>query len=128
MFCAVAPEKLHIVQVLSAEMLRLFGVPVNTRGYYFLKRCIVTVVYHPIYAGNLSRFVLPSLAKEFDTPIDTIAQSMRRALERGWLCTEETTLLQFFAPEFRGEKYWKPTNAVFIATIAEHVRNHMEEM
>ena len=97
------------------------GVPDNLLGYGYLQTAISLVVEQPEAAYSVTGFVYPGVARYCGTTPQLAERAIRHAIESGWSRCDRSMRELYFGGKIKpGRK--KPTNAEFIARIANVVR------
>lgn len=103
-----------------AVTLKELGIPANLEGYRYL----ITAITKLINGFNIHRrycTLYRTVADEHDTTYTRVERAMRHAIEVGCLRGN----YDFWKDMFRysiGSAQGKPTNAEFLATVAEYIR------
>lgn len=110
---------------LGAEItrqIRATGVPAHLRGYHYLRAAIqYSVEAEDPSAIAITKDIYPMIAAQYHTRPTLVERSIRNAIEVAWTRGNRQVMQQYFgytADDYKG----KPTNAEFIAMIADHVR------
>lgn len=97
------------------------GVPDHLLGYAYLQTAITLVVEDPVAAYSVTGFVYPGVADHYGTTPQLAERAIRHAIESGWSRCDRAMRELYFGGKIKpGRK--KPTNAEFIARIANVVR------
>lgn len=97
------------------------GIPSHLLGYAYLQVAINLVVEHPEAAYAVTSCVYPGVAMRYSTTAQLVERAIRHAVERGWSRCDETMRERYFGGKLDFVRK-KPTNAEFIARIANIVR------
>lgn len=97
------------------------GVPDHLLGYAYLQAAISMVVQQPEAAYAITGCVYPGVAMRFGTTAQLVERAIRHAVESGWSRCNSTMRDRYFGGKIRPGRQ-KPTNAEFIARIANIVR------
>ena len=97
------------------------GIPSHLLGYAYLQTAIDLVVRQPEAAYAVTGCVYPGVAMQYGTPAQLVERAIRHAVERGWSRCDEAMREMYFGGKIRSARQ-KPTNAEFIARIANLVR------
>lgn len=97
------------------------GIPAHFRGYLYLREAVLMAISDPAIVNGITKKLYPGIASKFNTTRHRVERSMRFAIERAWSTGRVDTLNQYFGFSVDGRK-GKPTNACFIAKIADQVR------
>lgn len=108
------------IEIKTYEILRKYGVPVHFNGFMYLRQAIVQAVMNPKYLHSMMKTLYPLLAEMNNSKPSRIERSIRHAIEVTWDRIDERNPIMFGGTV--SNKYIKPTNAEFIATVAEEIR------
>ena len=97
------------------------GIPDHLLGYAYLQAAIDLVVRQPEAAYAVTGCVYPAVAMRYSTTAQLVERAIRHAVERGWSRCDESMREMYFGGKLRPGRR-KPTNAEFIARIANVVR------
>ena len=97
------------------------GIPAHLLGYAYLQAAIDLVVGQPEAAYAVTGCVYPAVAMRYSTTAQLVERAIRHAVERGWSRCDESMREMYFGGKLRSGRR-KPTNAEFIARIANVVR------
>lgn len=109
------------VESRTAEILRSLGIPAHVKGYRYAGEAIIMVYKNPNIINYVTKGIYPHIAKEFETKPACVERAIRHAIETAWMYTDKTAICELFF-RCKKESYYRPTNAEFIATIAERLR------
>ncbi len=97
------------------------GVPDHLLGYRYLQAAIAQAVEEPDAVHGLSGFLYPAVARRYGTTAALVERAIRHAVESGWSRCDAGMRQLYFGGKIRPGRQ-KPTNAEFIARIANIVR------
>jgi two-component system response regulator (stage 0 sporulation protein A) len=97
------------------------GIPDHLLGYAYLQAAIDLAVRQPEAAYAVTGCVYPAVAMRYSTTAQLVERAIRHAVERGWSRCDESMREMYFGGKLRPGRR-KPTNAEFIARIANVVR------
>lgn len=97
------------------------GIPSHLLGFAYLQTAIDLVVRQPEAAYAVTGCVYPGVAMQYGTTAQLVERAIRHAVERGWSRCDEAMREMYFGGKIRSARQ-KPTNAEFIARIANLVR------
>lgn len=106
----------HIDRALSD-----LGVPDHLLGYRYLQVAILSAVENPDAVYGITSLLYPAVARRFCTTASLVERAIRHAVETGWSRCDEAMRQLYFGGKIRPGRQ-KPTNAEFIARIANIVR------
>ena len=98
------------------------GIPDHLLGYRYLRAAIDRVVQDPELAHCVTGALYPQVARQFGTTGPLVERAIRHAVESAWSRCDEAMRQQYFGGKIRPGKR-KPTNAEFIARVANIIRN-----
>lgn len=97
------------------------GVPDHLLGYAYLQCAIAIVVEQPECIYTVTALIYPNIARRFGTTASLVERAIRHAVESGWNRCDSAMRELYFGGKIRPGRQ-KPTNAEFIARIANVVR------
>jgi two-component system response regulator (stage 0 sporulation protein A) len=98
------------------------GIPAHLLGYAYLQSAIAMVIEQPDSAYAITGIVYPGVALRYSTTAQLVERAIRHAVERGWSRCDSSMREKYFGGKIRPGRQ-KPTNAEFIARIANLVRS-----
>ena len=111
-----------------SDMIRMtlvnLGVPGHILGYPYLTTALSIVVNEPDAIHSMTKVLYPRVAKEHNTTSSRAERSIRHAIEVAYDRCDYEVLSACFGYTIDPNK-GKPTNAEFIARVAESIRNQM---
>ncbi len=115
-----APPQMDPKSVIDRALSDL-GVPDHLLGYAYLQAAISIVVQQPEAAYAITGCVYPGVAMRYGTTAQLVERAIRHAVESGWSRCDSAMRERYFGGKIRPGRQ-KPTNAEFIARIANLVR------
>lgn len=104
------------------RQIRAVGVPAHLRGYHYLRNAIqISAEAEDPSSIAITKDIYPQIAKQYHTRPSLVERSIRNAIEVAWTRGNMKVLHQYFGytiDDYKG----KPTNAEFIAMLADRVR------
>lgn len=97
------------------------GVPDHLLGYRYLQTAIHRAVEEPDTVHCLTSLLYPTVARRYGTTAPLVERAIRHAVESGWSRCDGRMRELYFGGKIRPGRQ-KPTNAEFIARIANVVR------
>ncbi len=97
------------------------GVPDHLLGYRYLQAAIAAAAEEPDSIYCVTGLLYPSVARRFGTTSSLVERAIRHAVESGWSRCDQQMRQLYFGGKIRPGRQ-KPTNAEFIARIANIVR------
>ncbi len=120
----VLPVK-HVNDELNAEItrqIRAVGIPAHLRGYHYLRSAIqYSVEAKDPSSVAVTKDIYPHISRQYNTRPPLVERAIRNAIEVAWARGNAQILNQYFGYTIDDLK-GKPTNAEFIAMIADRVR------
>ena len=115
-----SPER----QRLEAEVGRMIhemGIPAHIKGHRYLREAILLLLDRDGEIGGITKEVYPAIARAHQTTPSRVERAIRHAIEVGWNRGNTEVLASLFGHSVSRER-GKPTNAEFIAMVADHLR------
>ena len=107
-------------RTLVSNLLLNLGVATNLRGYAYLRDAILAEIREP--GQQVTKTLYPDVGKPYGANGAQVERSIRTAIEKAWSRRNEGTWRQYFPVDSEGT-ISKPSNAVFICTLADSVDN-----
>ncbi len=112
---AVCTSRPSRVSTLLLEL----GVPVQVRGYDYLRSAIILSMEEPHVLQTITTILYPRLAEQFVTTPSRVERALRHAIKVTWDRLDEPTFDRFFSLPDRGLIYRKrPSNRDFIGALS----------
>lgn len=109
------------------RILMAFGIRVNLKGYKYLKTAIVMTIMNEHITSAITRELYPQIARRFSTTDTSVERDMRHAIETAWTNAPIKHKKAYFGNQYLKENAdRKPTNSLFINTIAEKLRQNLK--
>ena len=108
--------QIHIINILHE-----IGVPANVKGYLYLQEAFAIAVADSNAIFHMTSSIYAPVAERFGITASRVRMSIARAIEIAWDRGDLDTLKRYFGYTISNVK-GKPTNAEFIALIAECLR------
>lgn len=102
-------------------LLKQLGLSANLNGFERARYAIILVYEKPDLAHHMTTQVYPLLAHHYKTNDKNIERSIRSAIEAGWTKADIRLVHHLFEYTIDQNKD-RPTNAQFIAILADHLR------
>lgn len=109
------------LEIKISNILRSMGIPANLKGYLFLREAIQIVFQNLELINGVTKVIYPSIASKFHTTPSRVERAIRHSIEVGWNRGNLEQLNFVFGNTVSPLK-GRPTNAEFIALIADHLR------
>ena len=107
------------VQLRISCLLLMMGFSVKLHGFKYLREAIARVLEDP--DQSITKELYPGVAQVYDTAGAHVERSIRGAIQDAWKRRDERIWQLYFPPDSMGKR-GKPTNAVFIARLADGLR------
>ena len=109
------------LQICITKTLHELGVPSHIKGYQYIREGITLVYKNPEIIGGITKELYPEIAKCFKTTVSRVERAIRHAIEVRWNRGNWQLMEDIFGHSVDIDKA-KPTNSVFIITIADKLR------
>ncbi len=106
-----------------SNVLLVLGISTKLHGYAYLRDAILEQMRHP--GCMVTKELYPAVGKRFHASSAQVERSIRSAIEKAWLRRDEALWQKYF-PQESGACLRKPTNAVFITTLATRIQLGVE--
>ena len=103
--------------VVSNILLNL-GFSTKLQGYTYLREAILLMANDP--GQGVTKVLYPAVGKICGANKDQVERSIRNAIDKAWKQRDEAMWRLYFPASFDGTIH-RPTNAVFIATMADRI-------
>ncbi len=120
LLCNTQQEQRDVMAQIDRALSDL-GVPDHLLGYRYLHFAISQAVKEPEAVYAMTNMLYPDVARRFGTTAQLVERAIRHAVESGWNRCDEEARQRYFGGKIRPGRL-KPTNAEFIARIANIVR------
>ncbi|HEX2954235.1 MAG TPA: sporulation transcription factor Spo0A [Bacillota bacterium] len=104
-----------------SQILHKLRIPAHFKGYAYLREAIMECVVDPGLVNEVTKKLYPQIAEKFDTTHHRVERAIRFAIETACGRGELDFLYQLMGYTV-DEKKGKPTNASFIAKVADQIR------
>ena len=104
-----------------SEIMHRLRIPAKFKGYTYLRDSILLTVGDTTAIAEITKQLYPRIAEKYRTTSERVERAMRFAIEAAWSRGEIEILYHLFGYAI-DERKGKPTNASFIAKVADHVR------
>ena len=106
---------------LVTQLLIELGVPAHLKGYRYVRNAIGLVLAKEGEVRGITKWIYPLVAQQYKTTPARVERGIRHAIEVCWTRGEVRTFQALFGHTVHRER-GRPTNAEFIARIADHLR------
>lgn len=104
-----------------AQIIQSLKIPSYFKGYSYLKDAILLTINDPNLINEVTKRLYPTIATRYNTTQFRVERAMRFAIETAWNKGDVNVLHELFG-YCVDDKKGKPTNASFIAKIADKIR------
>lgn len=113
---------------ITTQLLRALGIPAHIKGYYQMRSAISYVLAAgEAYDMRVTTDVYPAVAKEYDSTPRRVERNIRSAIEAAWNRGSIEMQHEIFGYTVNDKK-GKPTNAEFIAMLADRTMMQLKKM
>lgn len=112
--------KNNVVTIIVKTLLNL-GISPNTKGYHYLRDCILICVTSESNLTVFSKDLYSKLAENYHTTECSIERAVRHAIKSGWYRHNEELAEVIFMNTLQSQNDI-PTNSVFISNISEWIK------
>lgn len=113
-------QQRKLLLAITRELQRI-GLPANTKGFKYVRYAIMLVCADSFYLESMMKRLYVAVAEKFNTTVPCVERNIRHAIETGWIRGSVSYIDEVFGYTVDADK-GKPTNAAFIATIADRIR------
>jgi two-component system response regulator (stage 0 sporulation protein A) len=97
------------------------GIPAHIKGYEYIRKALMMAVNNRGIINSITRELYPTIAREYNTTPSRVERAIRHAIEVAWSRGQVDAIDSLFGYTVSIGK-GKPTNAEFIAKIADNLR------
>lgn len=109
------------------RILMAFGIRAHLKGYKYLKTAIVMTIMNEHITSAMTRELYPQIARRFNTTDTSAERDMRHAIETAWTNAPIKHKKAYFGNQYLMENAdRRPSNSLFINTIAEKLRQNLK--
>lgn len=101
-----------------SNILRNLGFSTKLQGYGFLREAILEMAENP--GQSVTKILYPAVGKRCDANVTQVERSIRSAIGKAWQQRDEA-MWRWYFPVSGGGELQRPSNAVFITTIADRI-------
>lgn len=112
------------LEVNVAKILREIGVPDHLKGHRYIKTAIAKVIEDPDCIDAITKVLYPHVAEVHNTTPSRVERAIRHAIEVAWNYYDLESLYVYFGNTIDPSR-GKPTNSLFLASIANHIRDEV---
>ena len=114
------------IELLITQILSEIGIPMNCQGFQYVREAILLSVQDFSLLNKITLKVYPIIAERHKTTIKNVERSIRFAIEKAWNQGKIDAQQEIFGYSINEHK-GKPTNALFIAQIADKIRLEIQQ-
>ncbi len=103
------------------DLLHNLGIPSHVRGYQYIKEGVQIVYNDKNMISYITKDVYPEIAKKFSTTPTRVERAIRHAIEISWNRGDLSLMESIFGNSININRD-KPTNAEYLATIADKLK------
>lgn len=109
------------IETQIAQIFKRLNLPSHYKGYQYLRDAVLMTIKEPSLINEVTKKLYPMIAEHYQTTAHRVERAMRFAIESAWNKGDVDTLHKLFGYCVDDRK-GKPTNASFIAIIADKIR------
>lgn len=109
------------IHIEISRLLDEFGIPVNIRGYLYLRNAIYLSITNLGLVNSITKKLYPEIANNFSTQSSRVERAIRHAIKVAWERGNKNKITDYFGYCI-SETIGRPTNAQFIAKVADDFR------
>jgi len=109
------------IHVAISKLLHKLGIPSHIKGYNYIRECVFLFYKNSDLYSGITRDIYPKVASKYSTTSSRVERAIRHAIEVSWSRGDYDTMEEIFGNSVAFDRA-KPTNAEFIATIADRLR------
>lgn len=103
------------------EILQKVGIPLNLKGYHYLKAAILLSLKEPKLLESITKLLYPTIAKECESTPSRVERDIRHSIEVAWSKGFGQSYYDIIG--YKSINNEKPTNGSFISCIVEKSKN-----
>lgn len=112
------------LEVVIAKILREIGIPDHLKGHRYTKTAIAKVIEDPDCIDAITKVLYPHVAEVHNTTPSRVERAIRHAIEVAWNYYDLESLYVYFGNTIDPSR-GKPTNSLFLVSIANHIRDEV---
>ena len=121
----LARETLFMRLRFTEDALKTLGVPERLKGYRYILHGVAACASAPSLLACLRDRLYPMLGADFTASPAAVERDIRTAIEATWLRGDLEGIQRCFGATVDAER-GKPTNAEFVSTLAQQVRQRVQ--
>lgn len=103
------------------KLIREIGIPAHIKGYQYIREGIMMAVKDPDILNYITKYLYPTIAKQYHTTTSSVERAIRHAIEVAWNRGKLDSMEDILGYSMACGK-GKPTNSEFIALFADKFR------
>jgi len=111
----------RVVHVAISKLLHQLGIPSHIKGYTYIRESVFLFYKNSESYGGITKEIYPEVAIRYSTTASRVERAIRHAIEVSWSRGDYDLMEEIFGNSVAFDRT-KPTNAEFIATIADRLR------
>ena len=111
----------RVVHVAISKLLHQLGIPSHIKGYTYIRESVFLFYKNSERYGGITKEIYPEVAIRYSTTASRVERAIRHAIEVSWSRGDYDLMEEIFGNSVAFDRT-KPTNAEFIATIADRLR------
>lgn len=111
-------RELHVA---ISKILHQLGIPSHIKGYNYIRESVFLFYKNSDSYSGITKEIYPEVACRFSTTASRVERAIRHAIEVSWNRGDYDLMEELFGNSVAFERT-KPTNAEFIASIADRLR------
>lgn len=117
----------HLQQLqIITGMIQELGIPAHVKGYAYLREAIFQAARNPALVNAVTKALYPHVAHTFHVTPSQVERAIRHAITLACCRGDPAVMQRFFGLSINFSK-GRPTNAEFIALLADQVRLCMQD-
>lgn len=113
-----------MIEQSATDTLLCIGIMPNLKGYTYIRDAIIMFLDNKKNDTRITKYLYPEIAQKYNSTPGSIDRSMNHAIKSLWNSRKYIKINELFGVEvFKENDY--PTNARFIATIADNIMVRM---
>ncbi len=114
-------EQERQIHIAISKLLHQLGIPSHIKGYSYIRESVFLFYQNSEIYGGITKEIYPEIAMRFSTTASRVERAIRHAIEVSWSRGDYDLMEEIFGNSVAYDRA-KPTNAEFIATIADRLR------
>ncbi len=123
---AVHQPKAVNLDIEITEQLNKIGIPVNVKGYKYVREAIKIAVINPEVLNGVTKTLYPAIAQQFSTTPTNVERAIRYCIDKAWESENQVNIMNYFGKAV--SLMHKPKNAQFIGLLADKIRMNTKSL